>query len=275
MAPVVTGTNSQTIKRGEKFTFTAAMLDYTDAHALILTTVPTKGDLKLNGSDLVENSEFTADDILAGRLEFYHDGRPAASATFGVMAKKVQQVGGVDTSELSSEATFTVTITAIDGWLAIFAPTGLPALMILCDRKYEADSLKAQWEKLHWGSATVLELATGHPVAEFLTPAEAPIQAEVSKSGFGLVYSAEVNALIKSLQDELNQPSNADLRGLIALHGENIELSFDIASQLTDSQRTRWEGIKSRIYTSRTRSVQTANWDWYGALSVVGATFSN
>ena len=117
-----TGTNATiTLAEDGSKTFAAADFGFADAadtpantlSAVIITTLPTAGTLKLNGTDVTLNQSISAADITAGKLVF----APAANANgtgYASIGFKLQDNGGtanggVDTSTTANTLTFNVT----------------------------------------------------------------------------------------------------------------------------------------------------------------------
>lgn len=88
-APVLTANTNQALAQGDTVTVTTASLnasdvDSTDAQTIFtVTTVPSNGELKLNGTALTNGQTFTLDDVKNNRVTYTHtSAQPTGTDTF-------------------------------------------------------------------------------------------------------------------------------------------------------------------------------------------------
>jgi len=107
-APVVGGTNGDTMLVGGTVIFQTSHLNATDVDNtdsdLIYTivSVPTTGSVKLNNVALVANETFTQADVDAGKVKYVQNGSQASTDTFGYTV--------TDGTLITAEQTFTLSI---------------------------------------------------------------------------------------------------------------------------------------------------------------------
>lgn len=229
-----------TVQQGGRYVFTAANFTGADSDSDFdhyeVDTLPTYGELLLEGVALEVGDTFTEADLTAGDLVLTNDGAQATDDLFKVKA--------VDAANNKSAAG-TSTVTVTDGsWLVTYVGAGLPGVASRFSLQAEALAQEARLEGSLGGVATTVFLpasvVTGLPVDRFhgldaLVSSAVPLDAEK-------LY--EVNRMAVRLKAKLDETENSDLKALVNTWGAGLELEAAGRATLDFSKRQRWRNIR-------------------------------